>query len=243
MGWPNGKKVIKIPSIHPTPTKGVFQFCVHICGGLDGLIGCEGSLVQWSDVKKANLLWCPSIHPSIQHRSPPPPTPHQDVCFLLVWGGGSDGWTGWYDRDVKKVYYCDKLWGCYVCPSDHFLETCKLFSFPELNFFCFFVFLFFLFFFGPSLFLPWSHLIQGFQQLRVCNLSWAGSDMWKRLVFKHFNVEFCPLLADSAHLHHRPFANIVLSGELSLSCVCACARAKLSSWVPLLLSASRACCY
>jgi len=180
-----------------------------------------------------------SIHPSIHPTSITPP-PYPPPRCMFPFGVGVEARTDGRADLIgmwRKFIICGKLWGCYVCPSDHFLETCKLFSFPELNFF---VFLFFLFFFFPSLFLPWSHLIQGFQQLRVCNLSWAGSDMWKRLVFKHFNVEFCPLLADSALLHHRPFANIVLSGELSLVCVCVCVQ---SSWVSLLLFASRACCY
>jgi hypothetical protein len=61
--------------------------------------------------------------------------------------------------------------------------------------------------------------------------------MWKRLVLKYLIVEFCPLLADSAHLHHRPFRQYSpLRRGLSRSCVCVCA--KLLSWVSLLLSAS-----
>jgi hypothetical protein len=160
--------------------------------GLDGLIGCEESLVQWSDVKKAIIYY--DVHPS--NIDPPHPTP-QDVCFLLVWGGEArtDGWTGWSDRTWRKFIYCDKLQGCcYVHPSNHFLETCKLFSFSERNFFCFFCC-----FWGPPLFLPlfvssgdcnnYGFIIGNFL---VCNLSWTGSDMWKRLVLKDFNVEFCP---------------------------------------------------
>jgi hypothetical protein len=101
-----------------------------------------------------------------------------------------------------------------------------------------------LFFLGPPLFLPlfvssgdynnYGFIVGNFL---VCNLSWTGSDMWKRLVFKHFNVEFFPLLADSAHLHHRPFRQYSpLRRALSLVCVCACKALVVSAAASLCFS-------
>jgi hypothetical protein len=156
MGRSNGKKVIIITSIHPSihpsiqlPLKVCFNFVhIYICGGLDGLIGCEESLVQWLDVKKANLLWCPSIHPSIQHRLPPP---NQDVCFLLVWGGGSDGWTGWSDRMWRKLIIVTSYRLVTSVRPTISLKPANYFLFRNLPFLFCFVFFLFWSVFVPSL--------------------------------------------------------------------------------------------
>lgn len=141
------------------------------------IVGCEESY---------NLLWCSSI----QHQ--PPPTP-QDVCFLLVWGGEArtDGWMGWSDRTWRRFIYCDivtrLLLRLSVRPTIS-LKPANYFLFRNLTFFVFF---------GVRIcsFLSsgdcnnYGFIVGNFL---VCNLSWTGSDMWKRLVFKDFNVEFCP---------------------------------------------------
>jgi hypothetical protein len=163
MGWSNGRKVIIITSIHPSihpsnqlPLKVCFNFIyICVCGGLDGLIGCEESLVQWLDVKKANFYDVhPSIHPSIQPTSiaspPPPPPPRCMFPFGVGWRLGRMDGLIWSGCEESLLFVTSYGVVTSVRPTIS-LKPANYFLFRNLTFFVFFV-LFFCF--GPSLFLP-----------------------------------------------------------------------------------------
>jgi hypothetical protein len=118
------------PYIHPIPTKGMFQFCVYICGG--------------SDVKKANLLWCPSI----QHRRP------TKMCVSFRWWrlGRTDGRADLIGCEESLFIVTSYRVLTSVRPTIS-LKPANYFLFQNLTFLCFLCF----FWVRLCSFLPSSH--------------------------------------------------------------------------------------